>query len=298
VYRMVFVVLVVAGLMTSFVPAQITEETACKCGEDLECSAAAMERITNLTDKAPDLVICTANAAPNNCKFFWAGSNTRVVGGVQEAIREINDAYAANNPRKKLNVIVDGHGFPGIQCFGKWEDKECIGYKGDNDVETTWLLAKTKLFVEGVQGTKEGAKNKIKDIIFLGCHTAKGADGQRFLSKLRGELNAERVKGWTGKNRLEFSDRRYDPNEAACGTMPACNGTCTNAANGRPRECWNNGTDGCRCVEWRDARYETEGEKRFVPTMSGYGIMVLLLAFARVLSVKFGRRRGATTVEQ
>jgi len=101
---------------------------------------------------------------------------------VQGAVDEINNAYNANNPRRKLNIFIVGHGFPGQAQIGN----DVIG----NESETQ--RDKQKIFING-------AKGKIEHLKFIECYTGFDARGQAFLNKLRMGLGAARVSGFTNK---------------------------------------------------------------------------------------------------
>ncbi len=237
------------------------------CGDCPDCTgnrAAAFVAIDNLTTpKAPDLVLCADDAGPAACMAFWPSNNPQIISGVQDAIVAINTKFTELG--RKINVLIDGHGSPGVQCFGrhKWaadaadcgihptcngacpdgefcREKDTTGNQLPDDCKcakkecigntTDALTAMKTVFVDG-SGAKPGAKDKIKNLILLGCSTAADPDGQGFLAKLRRELNADSVKGFTGTNKLTTTVRfsgSLDNCDSDAGAAAVCNGVCPN----------------------------------------------------------------------
>lgn len=159
------------------VPAVAQVEVECNCL--FECPAGEVkEAITNI--KKPDLAIVDQNQTLGN-KILSKNSNTVVVKvmGVQEAIEAISDEFTRRG--RKLNVVVDGHGFPGHQRFGK----EDMGHS------TEETRARQVKFERAVKG-------KIKHLTLFGCETAKDDVGQAFILKLKEAIQADRVTAWSG----------------------------------------------------------------------------------------------------
>ena len=199
---------------------------SCKCGESAECTEGTNPPvpITNLDDKTQDLVLCATDAEPEQCEAIWKNKAvTKRVSSVQDAVNEINAMFTQLG--RKLNVVVDGHGHSGVQCFGpdttgSNPDLECIGNN------TAKLIANKDLFVNGDPPNKTGAKDKIKDLILLGCSAAQDTKGQNFLEKLRDDLLANSVKGWTGTIWARARSEAGSVPTTTCGNAPACNGAC------------------------------------------------------------------------
>ena len=186
--RNVLIALVAVVLLCGM--SRSAEAQECLCGEFGECGDGPWTPITNLEDpKPPDLILCATDAYPESCESNWQNRRTRRVSTVQGAIFEILQA-----PGWKLNVLVQGHGMSGVQCFGPGD--ECIGNNPP-------YAAKKAKFILAVRG-------KIKTLTFLGCSTAAAPKGQGFLAKLSKELGAGFVKGWTGTNRVWSNKGGYE----------------------------------------------------------------------------------------
>lgn len=286
-----------------------------------------LEDITNLHDKEADLVLCASDANPDRCKAIWANNNPQMVATVQDAIVKIKQAYDANSPAVPLNVVVHGHGSSGVQCFGpsvvvgtepcgafpvcnggtcpagqscvpvdtnadqtpdacRCATTECIG-----NSDPAYLANKIR-FVKGDE-TKEGARGKIKDLTLLGCSTAADPKGQGFLEKLKGELDANSIKGFTGTN---WFGGPWSFTATTCGTFPECNGTCPAGQVCAQTDTNNDQTlDACRCWQrtLKAGGYQTEGiKKTLIPTVSEWGLVVMAMLVLTAATVVIMRRRA------
>lgn len=272
----------------------------CKCIDGCPAaldSAAAVE-ITNLQQpKPPDLVLCATDAEPGFCEWYWMDQLgmqvTSRVSTVQEAIAAIIAAYASagNTP---INVVVDGHGRSGLQCFGPdvaaYAD-QCIGNDQDDSVNQPWgptVQANKDKFVLAVKG-------KIKNLVLLGCSAAADPKGQGFLKKLTADLEANMVKGWEGTNWTK--NKFVGPVTATvCGVFPACSDAlcpkgevCVEEDTVPPE-----GDDACRCRPMVAGIYASEGDKKEIPTVSEWGLVVMTLLVLTAGTMVVLRRRPAT----
>ncbi len=170
------------------------EAQDCLCGTFGTCGAGPWTPITNLEDpKPPDCILCASDAFPTSCHDNWQGHKFADVSTVAQAITEIEACYTQNGD-SPVNILVQGHGTSGVQCFGPGD--ECIG----NNVPFSDHKDK---FIAALSG-------KIKTLTFLGCSTAAEPKGQALLQKLAKELKAQQVKGWTGTNRVLSAKGGYE----------------------------------------------------------------------------------------
>ncbi len=166
----------------------------CLCGTFGTCGAGPWTPITNLEDpKPPDCILCATDAFPTSCHDNWQGSDWTDVSTVQEGIAAIHACYKANG-NSRVNILVQGHGMSGVQCFGPGD--ECIGNNAPYSDHKDKFIAELA--------------GKIKTLTFLGCSTAADPKGQAMLQKLAKPLGAELVKGWTGTNRVLADKGGYE----------------------------------------------------------------------------------------
>ncbi len=219
------------------------EECNCLPGADCVGSGDKVE-ITNL--KKPDVAIVDKNQRLGR-RILSKNEDTKVaaVSNIKQAIIAILNE--ARKEGRKVNVVVDGHGSPGHQYFGK--DK--MGHE-DEESQTN-----QQLFELAVAG-------KIKNLQLMGCETGKGAVGLAFLNKLRVATGAQVVKAWTGiiskqvpPNKFFVIDgEKVDANTVHLDRPPSEPDSDPETPMGDPtgewHELWPNFCNSWQCNKWKD----------------------------------------------
>lgn len=276
--------------------AQDPGDEVCKCGAGVACATSTTDvPITNFSyPKGPDLVLCGMDANPGACEAYW-NCTTERVASVQQAINAITGAADGG----RINVVVDGHGGPGMQCFGKFN--ECISndwpqYR--NDPRYVNNVSNKIKFVQALTG-------KIKSLTFIGCSTAAGAKGQMVLEKLAEEFGADFVRGFTGTNYIQrIPVLPLQGSFAPCEQLPLClnhAGDCTvNDEICLPLHTDGDGVaDVCQCVTAKPkvGGYSTDGLKREkdTPALSEWGLAVLASLLLVGITLKFAWRKPSNT---
>jgi hypothetical protein len=177
--------------------------------------ATSYTLVTNLKEKKVDVVIeindLSDPTVGRDLAIFSKQpevfQNVTLVDDLQEAITEINNVYNSNQPPRKLNVFISGHGLPGQAQVG-------TDVIGNQDSPLPFPVDTQR---NNQQKFVNALRNHIDHLKFIECSTGYGDIGQAFLEKLASGLGAARVSAFTNKLRPwpKLTDASVVP-----GTMP------------------------------------------------------------------------------